>query len=188
MENGFSSLKGHFLLAMPNLQDPNFSQTVSLICEHNDNGAFGVVINRVHAQLSGKDIFNELNMEQVPDAASLPVHIGGPVHSGEIFLVHGPPFHWDSCLMVTPTVAMSNTRDILESIANGSGPSKLILTLGCAGWGPGQLEAEIMENAWLTQPAIDDVLFGWPVEDRWEEAVKRMGFDPALLADTAGNA
>ncbi len=188
MENGFSSLKGHFLLAMPNLRDPNFSQTVSLICEHNDNGAFGVVINRVHAHLSGKDIFSELNMEQVPDAASLPVHIGGPVHSGEIFLVHGPPFHWESCLMVTPTVAMSNTRDILESIANGSGPSKLILTLGGAGWGPGQLEAEIMENAWLTQPAIDDVLFGWPVDDRWEEAVKRMGFDPALLADTAGNA
>ena len=188
MENGFSSFKGHFLLAMPNLRDPIFSQTVSLICEHSDNGAFGVVINRVHAHLSGKDIFNELNIEQVPDAASLPVHIGGPVHSGEIFLVHGPPFHWDSCLMVTPTVAMSNTRDILESIANGSGPSKLILTLGCAGWGPGQLEAEIMENAWLTQPAIDEVLFGWPVEDRWEEAVKRMGFDPALLADTAGNA
>lgn len=90
--------------------------------------------------------------------------------------------------MVTSTVALSNTRDILESIANGSGPSKLILTLGCAGWGPGQLEAEIMENAWLTQPAIDEVMFGWPVEDRWEEAVKRMGFDPALLADTAGNA
>ena len=188
MENGFNSLKGHFLLAMPGLRDPNFFQTVSLICEHNDNGAFGIVINRVHAQLSGKDIFSELQIEQVPTAASLPVHIGGPVHSGEVFLVHGPPFDWDSCLMVTPTIAMSNTRDILESIAQGSGPPNCILSLGCAGWGPGQLEGEIMENAWLTLPAIDEVLFGWPVEHRWEESVKRMGIDPTLLAGTAGKA
>ena len=188
MENGFNSLKGHFLLAMPALQDPNFYQTVSLICEHNDNGAFGIVINRVHAHLSGKDIFDELEMDLVPSAESLPIHIGGPVHNGEIFLVHGPPFHWESCLMVTQNIAMSNTRDILEAIARGDGPTDLVLSLGCAGWGPGQLEGEIMENAWLTLPAIDELLFGWPVEQRWEESVKRLGVDPALLANTAGNA
>ena len=127
-------------------------------------------------------------MDYVPGPASIPIHIGGPVHIGEIFMIHGPPFDWESCLMVTPTIAMSNTRDIVESVAMGRGPESYIFSLGCAGWGPGQLEAEIRDNAWLTIPAVDEIVFNWPIESRWEEAVRRMGIDPALLSDTAGNA
>jgi putative transcriptional regulator len=173
---------------MPGLKDPNFYQTVSIICEHNDEGAVGLVINRLHAQLSGEDIFKELRMEFDSTGSALPVHIGGPVHIGEIFMVHGAPFGWESCLMVTPTIAMSNTRDIVEAVAMGRGPDSCILSIGCAGWGPGQLEAEIRDNAWLTSPASDEIIFNCPVENRWTEAVKRMGIDPTLLSETAGHA
>ena len=186
--NDSASLKGQFLMAMPSLQDPNFSMTVSIICEHNSQGAVGVVINRMHSYLSGKDIFQELKIEYSPEAGSIPIYIGGPVHTGEIFLIHGPPFHWESCLMVSPNLGMSNTRDIVESIAVGNHPQSYLLALGCAGWGPGQLEEEIRENAWLTHPITEDILFDIPVENRWEAAIQRLGFDPALLSDTAGNA
>jgi len=188
MENNSGSLKGHFLMAMPSLKDPNFFQTVSIICEHNVEGAVGVVVNRQHANLLGEDIFKELMIDYVPGTASIPIHIGGPVHIGEIFMIHGPPFDWESCIMVTPTIAMSNTRDIVESVAMGRGPESYIFSLGCAGWGPGQLEAEIRDNAWLTIPAVDEIVFSWPLESRWDEAVRRIGIDPALLSDTAGNA
>ena len=188
MQEKPGTLKGQFLLAMPGLRDPNFFQTVSVICEHNDEGAVGVVINRLHDHLSGKDIFKELQMEYGTQGSQLPIHIGGPVHIGEIFMIHGAPFNWDSCLMVTPTVAMSNTRDIVEAVAIGKGPESFILSLGCAGWGPGQLEAEIRDNAWLTSPVSDEIIFNCPVENRWEEAVKQMGIDPTLLSDIAGNA
>ena len=90
--------------------------------------------------------------------------------------------------MVTPTIAMSNTRDIVESVAMGRGPESYIFSLGCAGWGPGQLESELAQNAWLTSPAIAEIIFEIPLEKRWQEAVKRMGIDPALLTDTAGHA
>jgi putative transcriptional regulator len=182
------SLKGQFLIAMPGLADPNFFQTVSVICEHNTEGAVGVVINRVHGDLTGEEIFTELGIEHGLDGKRIPIHIGGPVHINEIFMIHGPPFGWESCLMVTSSLAMSNTRDIIESIALKRGPDSYIISLGCAGWGPGQLESEIKENAWLTSPVFNEIIFDLPVETRWDEAVKRMGIDPALLSAMAGNA
>jgi putative transcriptional regulator len=182
------SLKGHFLLAMPGLADPNFYQTVTCICEHNENGAMGIIVNRLHFSLTGKEIFKELQIEFTPGAESLQIHLGGPVHPGEIFVLHGPPFHWEANLMITPWVALSSTRDILEAIAVGQGPLSFIITLGCAGWGPGQLESEIKENAWLTYPIYEENIFKIPIESRWEEAVKKMGINPALLSDTAGHA
>ncbi len=183
-----ASFKGQFLMAMPLLADQNFYQTVTCICEYTSAGAVGIVVNRVHPSLTGKDIFEELHMEYVPGAESIPIHIGGPVHIGEIFLIHGPPFHWEGCLAVTPTIAMSNTRDILEAIALGRGPASFIIALGCAGWGPGQLEAEIKQNAWLTSPVFEEIIFDLPIEARWQEAMKKAGVDPALLLDTAGHA
>lgn len=183
-----ASFKGQFLMAMPLLMDQNFYQTVTCICEYTPAGALGIVINRVHPTLSGKNIFDELEMEYVSEAASIPIHIGGPVHIGEIFVLHGPPFDWEGCLMITPSLAMSNTRDILEKVATGHGPESYIIALGCAGWGPGQLESEIKQNAWLTSPIFEDIIFEMPVETRWEGALKKMGIDPALLLDTAGHA
>ena len=186
--NHSATLKGHFLLAMPSLLDPNFHQTVTSICEHNESGAMGIVINRVHHFLTAKDIFEELTIEYTPAAQSLPIHLGGPVHVGEIFVLHGPPFNWAASLMITPLLAMSNTRDILEAVAMGRGPRAFIITLGCAGWGPGQLESEIKENAWLNYPIFEENIFDMPIEARWGEAVKKMGIDPTLLSNIAGHA
>lgn len=182
------SLKGQFLMAMPGLVDPNFHQTVTCMCEHNSQGAMGLVVNRVHHALTAKDIFEELKIESTPRAAKVPIHIGGPVHIGEIFVLHGVPFDWQGSLRITPNLAMSNTRDIIESIASGRGPNSYIIALGCAGWGPGQLESEIKQNAWLTVPVFEENIFAMPVENRWEEAVRKMGIDPALLSGAAGHA
>ena len=183
-----ATLKGQFLLAMPGLVDPNFHQTVTCICEHNDSGAMGIIINRVHHTLTAKDIFEELTIAHAPDAESIPVHLGGPVHVGEIFVLHGPPFDWEASLMITPALAMSNTRDILEAVALAKGPQAFIISLGCAGWGPGQLESEIKENAWLNHPIFEENIFDVPLETRWGEAVRKMGIDPMLLSNAAGHA
>lgn len=182
------SLKGQFLMAMPGLADPNFSKTVTCLCEHNEQGAMGIVINRRHELLCGKDIFDELEIACGPNAKQVPVHIGGPVHSGEIFILHGRPLEWEESLKVTPTLALSNTRDVLEAVAQGRGPTSFLISLGCAGWGPGQLEMEIRDNAWLTYPAFDENIFVLPIEERWEEAMRRIGVRPAMLSGTAGHA
>jgi putative transcriptional regulator len=183
-----SIMKAQFLIAMPGLLDPNFSQTVTCICEHTSEGALGLVINRAHPALSAKEIFTELKLEYAGGTEKMPIYIGGPVHFDEIFILHGPPFGWNGCLRVTSTLALSNTRDILTSISQGKGPEKVIIALGCAGWGPGQLESEISQNAWLTGPVSDDVIFEVPENERWNAAVKKLGIDPVLLSHTAGHA
>jgi len=187
-DNLQGTLKGNFLLAMPALADPHFYRTVTCISEHNSEGALGIVINRMTSSLTGKDIFDELNIEHTPGAELIPVYIGGPVHTGEIFILHSAPFTWRGCFMITEHLAMSNTMDILQAIAAGSGPISYIIALGCAGWGPGQLESEIKENSWLTCSVSEDIIFKLPSEIRWEETVKKMGIDPALLSSTAGHA
>lgn len=182
------SLKGQFLLAMPDLADFNFSRTVTCISEHNSEGSLGIVINRMSSSITGKDIFDELRIEYVPGAGSIPVFIGGPVHTGEIFILHGSPFAWNGCFMITPFLAMSNTMDILEAIAGGRGPQSYMIALGCAGWGPGQLESEIRQNAWLNCSISEEIIFRTAVEARWEQTVKKMGIDPTLLSLKAGHA
>ena len=181
-------LKGHFLIAMPSLADPNFSHTVTCICEHTAEGAVGLVINRVHPELTMEAVLKELNLESVPEVDSLPVHMGGPVHTSQIFVVHGPPFGWEACRPVTPSFALSNSKDLLEELAKGQGPESFIITLGCAAWGPGQLESEIMANVWLTCPASETVMFESPVDQRWEKAARLIGIDVRLLTGVAGHA
>jgi len=188
METAGSFLKGQFLIAMPGLLDPNFSQTVTCMTEHNENGAVGVVVNRSHTTLTCGDIFRELQINTDARVEQTPIFIGGPVHIDEIFVLHGPPFDWEASLRVTSFLALTNTRDILEAIASGGGPEKFQVTLGCAGWGPGQLEYEIRENAWLTCPADEEIIFQKSAEAKWEAAVKKMGIDLSLLSSTAGHA
>ncbi len=183
-----TSLKGHFLIAMPSLSDPNFFQTVTCICEHTLEGALGLVINRVLPDLTCGTVFQELGLDSIPERDSFPVYLGGPVHKGQIFVLHGPPFEWEGLHPVTSSLALSNTREILESLALGKGPETFLLALGCAGWGPGQLEAEIMANAWLTCPLSENILFKTPAEKRWEQAAKSMGIDLNLLSDVVGHA
>jgi len=183
-----SSLKGQFLIAMPNLTDPNFFQTVVCICEHTPQGAVGIVVNRPHPFLVEKDVFDELQIETLPKKLPRPIHSGGPVLTGEIFILHGRPFGWKGCLNVTKTLAMSNTMDILVEIAQDRGPRSYLMSLGCAGWGPGQLDAEIRENVWLTSAVWEEIVFNIVNEDRWSAALKKMGIDPLLLSAAAGHA
>jgi len=182
------SLKGHFLIAMPELADPNFYETVIFICEHTQAGAFGMVINRKHTFLTGKDLYEELKMTYLPSTESLMIFAGGPVHVNEIFILHGPPFGWQGCLEVTPALAMSNTLDIMQAIAMGKGPEAFIISLGCSGWGPGQLESEIKGNVWLTTPSSEEILFNISPESKWEAAMRTVGIDPMLLSGKAGHA
>jgi len=155
----YLSLKGHFLIAMPGLEDPNFSNTVICVCEHTPQGSIGVVVNRIYPSVKITDIFDELKMVHIPEAASIPIHYGGPVHMNEVFILHGPPFDWGACLTVMPDLGISNTRDILEAIALGRGPKSYLIALGCSGWGPGQMENEIIQNVWLSSPVSKDVIF-----------------------------
>ncbi len=182
------SLKGQLLMAMPALLDPNFHQTVVCISEHTHDGAVGIVINRVHASLKAAAIFEELEMQHQEAPGRVPIHLGGPVHVSELFILHGPPIDADVSLLITPTLAMSTTRDVLQRIAWGKGPAAFLIALGCAGWGPGQLEEEIRQNAWLTSDIDADLLFATPVDKRWEAALKNLGIDPTLLMDAAGHA
>jgi putative transcriptional regulator len=183
-----TSLKGHFLIAMPSLLDPNFFQTVTCICEHTLEGALGLVINRVLPDLNGGTVFRELGLFSAPERDAMPIYLGGPVHKGQIFVLHGPPFEWEGLYSVTPSLALSNSKDIIEALACGKGPETYVVTLGCAGWGPGQLESEIMANAWLTCPIDETILFKTPAEKRWELSAKLIGIDLNLLSDTVGHA
>ena len=187
-ENRFQSLKGHFLMAMPTLTDPNFAKSVTCISEHTKEGAVGIVINRVHQGLNAKLIFDELEIPCDSKAEIIPIHIGGPVHVNELFILHGHPFHWGDVLPITDELAMSNSKAVLEAIGAGEGPSDFIIALGCAGWGAGQLEWEMKQNAWLTTPCDLDILFKSPETERWEHAIKRLGVDPDFLMDTPGTA
>jgi putative transcriptional regulator len=188
VDQTWQSLKGQFLMAMPGLADPNFYQSVTCLSEHNPKGAMGIVINRVHPEVNGKMIFDELQIAADVGTETIPIHIGGPVHMNELFVLHGAPFNWEGTMMVAEELALSNSRDILESIARGRGPSAFIISLGCAGWGPGQLEGELRSNAWINGPFSKEVAFQLDVAERWEAAMKMIGIDPALLSDTPGHA
>jgi putative transcriptional regulator len=181
-------LKGEFLMAMPTLQDPNFFKTVVCICEDTSNGAMGVIINRQHAALTAKTIFKELKMDYLPETADHPIYIGGPVNTGEVFVLHGPPFDWIGCLRVNSWLALSNTRDVLEAIAAGRGPEPFLIVLGCSGWGNGQLDMEMKENCWLTCPADKRIIFDIPAKERWAEGLKLIHIDPAFFPGTPGRA
>ncbi len=175
-------------MAMPGLLDPNFYQTVVCISEHTREGAVGIVINRVHAALNAATIFNELKMDHQPELNQVPIHLGGPVHASELFILHGPPFDESVSLVITSTIAMSTTRDVLQRIAWSKGPASYLIALGCAGWGPGQLEEEIRQNAWLTSDIGEEILFETPFDKRWEAAMGKLGINPSLLTDAVGHA
>lgn len=188
MDQTWQSLKGQFLMAMPGLADPNFYQSVTCLSEHNPKGAMGIAVTRIHPEVNAKMIFDELRLPASAGAIKIPVHIGGPVHMNELFVLHGAPLVWEGSMMITEDLALSNSRDILEAIASGHGPQAFIIALGCAGWGPGQLESEIRSNTWINGPYSEEIAFRIEVERRWEAAMQMIGIDPALLSDTAGHA
>ncbi len=182
------SFVNHFLIAMPNLRDPNFARTVTLICEHSGEGAMGIVINRT-TDLTFADVLDQMNIEAGQSQHLMaPVHIGGPVQSNRGFVVHEPVGHWESTLTVNDELGVSTSRDILVALAENRGPQHCLLALGYAGWSAGQLEREIADNSWLSCPVDRQILFELPPEQRWSAAVARLGVDLASLSSDAGHA
>lgn len=185
---GPDSLANHFLIAMPNLADANFARSVTLICEHTEEGSMGIMINRL-TDLHLGDIFSQLGI--TPDKArhaDTAVFLGGPVQNNRGFVLHEPLGEWESTLSVTDKFGVSTSRDILEAIAENRGPEKFIVALGYAGWGAGQLEHEITENSWLSGPANREIIFELPVEQRWKAAAQLVGVDLATISGEAGHA
>jgi len=165
------SMKGKFLLAMPGLPDPNFAQTVTCMCEHNESGALGFIANKVHPLLTGRELFDDLNIECDSSVDKLDVFLGGPVQPSGVFVLHGPPFDWNETLRVTDWLSLSNSRDILEAIAVQKGPQSFMIMLGCAGWGPLQLDSELSENAWLTCDMTKEIMFSTSTDQKYEKAM-----------------
>ncbi len=178
----------HFLIAMPGLGDPNFSRTVTYMCQHNTEGALGIIINRP-TELVLNDILSQMDIDVcLENVKNLPVFYGGPIQPERGFVIHDAKQKWESSLQVTDTIALTTSRDILEAIASGQGPKKMVVALGYAGWGKGQLENEIIENAWLNSPSQDQILFDVPAEQRWHSAAEHMGVNMDLLSSGAGHA
>lgn len=186
--NNPESLTNQFLIAMPGLEDANFHHTVTYLCQHGEEGAMGIVINRPSG-LRLNDILEQLEINDSPlPAAEQPIYIGGPVQTDRGFVLHTSGGEWDSTLQITSTISITTSRDILDAIAQGKGPGKSLIALGYAGWGVGQLEQEMSANAWLNGPAPERVLFDLPAEARWEAAAKALGIDLNLLSGEAGHA
>ena len=181
-------LTGHFLIAMPSLNDGFFNQAVTYICEHDENGCFGIIINQ-ETGVTLKEIISEMKIEASDNYnTEKTVFIGGPVEQGRGFILHRPVGQWKSSLVVNDKVALTTSRDILQALANNEGPEDCIVALGYAGWAAGQLEDEIADNTWLNCPADEQIIFNTPTEERWKAAAKLIGIDLSLLSNDAGHA
>jgi len=183
-----TNLTNHFLIAMPSLEDGNFSQSVTYICEHDDNGALGITINRP-SEISLLEIFSQLQITSSHEEINNQLIVnGGPMQMDRGFILHSPIGQWESSLSVTQNIAVTTSRDIMQAIANNEGPKHFLIALGYAGWGPGQLEYEMSENAWLSCPATEEILFNMPSEKRWRAAAMLLGIDLQFLSSQSGHA
>jgi putative transcriptional regulator len=183
-----TNLTDHFIIAMPGLQDSNFDHTVTYICEHDENGTFGIIINRM-SEITFADIIEHMQIEAPPDDSHRQnVYSGGPVQTSRGFILHRPIGDWNSSLKVNTQIALTTSRDLLEAMANKRGPENAIIALGYAGWGPGQLEQELAANAWLSCPAEEQIIFETPTQDRWQAAADLIGVDMRLLSSDTGHA
>jgi len=182
------NLTNHFLIAMPNMADPYFAKSLTYICEHNDQGALGVVINRP-IDMTLQALFEQISIPLgEPGLRGIAVHFGGPVQIDRGFVLHRPLGDWQSTLAVNQELGLTTSKDILQAVGRGDGPRQLLVTLGYAGWAPGQLEHELAQNAWLSVPAKSNVIFDLPPEDRLSAAMNLLGVNFATLSEDAGHA
>jgi putative transcriptional regulator len=181
-------LTGQMLLAMPAMADPRFAQSVIYVCAHTPDGAMGLVINRPLAKPTFDDLLRQLDVEPVPPARRIRLCAGGPVDNARGFVLHTADWTGEGSLKVTDDLALTASLDVLKAIASGGGPQHGILALGYAGWGPGQLEAEITQNAWLSLPADTQLVFGDDHDTKWRRAMALLKIDPLLLSEAAGHA
>lgn len=182
------SLSNQLLIAMPGMADPNFNSTVTLICEHNAEGALGIIINRpLNMNLGG--LFEQHDLQDADQAlAQRPVFDGGPVARERGFVLHTPTREFDSSVSVSPEIQLTLSRDVLDAMASGDGPQDTLVALGYAGWDSGQLEQEILQNTWLTVPATADIVFTVPFDERWSVSARSLGIDISQISPHAGHA
>ncbi|WP_438943613.1 YqgE/AlgH family protein [Noviherbaspirillum malthae] len=186
------TLADHFLIAMPSMLDPVFGGTVVYICEHNTDGALGVIVNKT-TDMTMDVLLERIDLGADPSAGRMlvdkkPVMFGGPVQVERGFVLHSPHGEYSSMMKVNETVALTTSKDVLEAVASGRGPERILVTLGCAGWSAGQLEEEIVRNGWLTVRAEPRIIFDVPAELRFTAAMKLLGIDPMMLTGDAGHA
>ncbi|WP_237068456.1 YqgE/AlgH family protein [Microbulbifer guangxiensis] len=182
-----NSLRGQFLLAMPGMEDSRFKQTIAFVCEHSPEGAMAIVVN-VPSKVQWHEVFRQLSLDDHSQRGEEPVLLGGPLSPEQGFVLHGTGMRFDSTVEVNEDISLTASKDILESLAAGRGPDDVLVALGYAGWEGGQLEQELLENAWLTLPAEPEILFATPTEKRWQAAAARHGIDLSGIGSQAGHA
>jgi putative transcriptional regulator len=183
-----TSLTGQVLIAMPSMADPRFAQSVIFVCAHSADGAMGIVVNRPLASPDFEDLLRQLGVDPLPPARTIRMCAGGPVDNARGFVLHTTDWTTEGSLQVDDRLALTASLDILKAIATGGGPKQGVLALGYAGWGPGQLDAEIQQNAWLSAPADLPVLFDGDDDTKWRRALAALHVDPLLLSGIAGHA
>lgn len=182
------NLTNQLLIALPAMDDPNFARSVALICQHDEEGAMGVVVNRASDYTLG-EVLQQMQLDTRDEALRGQIVLsGGPVHQERGFVLHDGGTEWESTLEIGDGLYLTTSRDVLEAMAAGTGPQHAVVALGCAGWGAGQLEFELGENSWLTAPADPELLFALPLERRWQAAGGRIGVDMNRLTDYSGHA
>ncbi len=184
-----NSLQNHFLIAMPSMKDPFFERSVTYICEHNEEGAMGIVINQP-AGMNLAELLHHADAEATVDKSKAEqiVLAGGPVNQDRGFILHSTQPGWSASLALTSEIMVTTSKDILSVLGNDKGPAKALVALGYAGWTPGQLEQEMQDDSWLVVEADTDILFDVPVSERWEMAVRKLGIDPWQIMPQTGHA
>jgi putative transcriptional regulator len=184
-----SSLTGQLLVAMPQMQDPRFARSVVYMCAHSEEGgAMGLVVNKTINALTIDELYKQLNIDAVPPNRPVPVHFGGPVDPARGFVLHSPDYREEGTLGIGDEFAMTATLDILRAMGKGAGPRQCLLALGYAGWAPGQLDAEIQANGWLSVPADAALVFDEAQDSKWQRALAKLGVSPEMLSGDAGHA
>ena len=183
-----SPLSNHLLVALPALHDPHFARSVTLVCQHDGDGAMGVMVNRASEYTLG-EVLQQMGIASDSEALQSQIVLaGGPVHPERGFVLHDGGQEWDSSLQVAEGLYLTTSRDVLEAMARGEGPLQAVVALGCAGWGAGQLEQELVDDSWLMVPNRMDVLFDLPLPERWQAAAGSIGVDLVNFAGHSGHA
>lgn len=184
-----SDLSGKLLIAMPGMGDPRFERSVVFLCAHGDDGAMGLIVNKPSSGLTFSGLLEQLSIEPGPGVDEIRVHFGGPVDTGRGFVLHSGDYDANnSTLRVGERFGMTATLDVLEHIAEGRGPDQVLLALGYAGWGPGQLEDELARNGWLTADSHESIVFDQDDDRKWASALQTLGIDPMMLSSSSGRA
>ena len=185
-EDGY--LTGQLLVAMPQMLDERFVKTVIYMCAHTEDGAMGLVVNKILEDIDFPDLLDQLDLNPAAGGTDIRVHFGGPVESGRGFVLHSSDYQQDATMVIDEQIALTATTDILRDIAEGDGPQSSLLALGYAGWGPGQLDSEMQANGWLSVDADLGLIFGNEPDKIWQGALAKIGIDVSMLSGDAGHA